>query len=71
MTEPNTSPIESAAPETEKPTPTQPASSDRIRIRAFELYEKRKDQPGDAESDWYRAEAEINAETESRTDVQK
>lgn len=71
MTEPDTTPIESAAPETEKPAATQPSSSDRIRIRAYELYEKRKDEPGDAESDWYRAEAEINAETESRTDVDK
>ncbi|MGZ5432279.1 MAG: DUF2934 domain-containing protein [Thermoanaerobaculia bacterium] len=66
MTEPTTSPIESAAPETEKPATTLSVGNDRIRIRAYELYEKRKDQLGDAESDWYRAEAEINAEIVTR-----
>jgi hypothetical protein len=33
--------------------------ADRIRIRAYELYEKRSGGSGDAESDWYRAEDEL------------
>lgn len=44
--------------ETTRPA-AQPVGEDRIRARAYELYEKRKDAPGDAESDWYRAEAEL------------
>jgi hypothetical protein len=72
MLEANTSPTAPAASETEKPAATQPAGDNRIRIRAYELFEKRKGDPGgDAESDWYRAEAEIIAETEPRTDVPK
>jgi hypothetical protein len=30
-----------------------------IRLRAYEIYEARGAEPGDPESDWYRAEAEI------------
>ena len=53
MTEPATS--------TETRTETgQDAVEERIRIRAYELYEKRDGEAGDAESDWYRAETEIN-----------
>ena len=36
---------------------------DRIRIRAYELYEQRNGGPGDPDDDWYRAEAEINPKT--------
>ena len=39
---------------------TQPPLDDqRIRVRAYELYEKRNGGAGDAESDWYTAEAEL------------
>ena len=68
MSEVTPSPTESADAETGK---TAATGSDRIRIRAYELYEKRKDQPGDAESDWYQAEAEIAAETASKADIPK
>lgn len=39
-----------------------PATCDCIRARAFEIFEARRvaGQPGDAESDWLRAEAESN-----------
>lgn len=41
---------------------TQPPVDDqRIRVRAYELYEKRNGGDGDAESDWYKAEAELRA----------
>lgn len=41
-------------------TPASDAAGvDRIRTRAYELYEKRGGAPGDPESDWYQAEAEI------------
>lgn len=44
-------------------TPTEASSGeDRIRVRAYELYEKRNGAPGDAESDWYRAEAELEGD---------
>jgi hypothetical protein len=36
------------------------AVEERIRNRAYELYEKRNGEAGDAESDWYRAETEIS-----------
>ena len=39
---------------------SQAAIEERIRIRAYELYEKRNGEGGDPESDWYRAETEIN-----------
>jgi hypothetical protein len=35
---------------------------ERIRVRAYELFEKRNGGPGDAVSDWCAAEAELNAE---------
>jgi hypothetical protein len=35
---------------------------DRIRARAYELYLMRNGAPGDAESDWYRAEAELRGD---------
>ena len=38
---------------------TDQALEEKIRRRAFELYELRDGGEGDPESDWYRAEAEI------------
>lgn len=49
------------AARTETPTETS-SGEDRIRVRAYELYEKRNGAPGDAESDWYRAEAELEGD---------
>jgi hypothetical protein len=40
----------------------QVSSEERIRIRAYELFEMRNGSPGDAVSDWYLAEAELRAE---------
>jgi hypothetical protein len=40
-----------------------PVMEERIRIRAYELFEARMGQSGDAESDWFRAEAEIIEKT--------
>jgi osmotically-inducible protein OsmY len=34
----------------------------RVRTRAFEIFQKRNGGPGDAESDWYQAEAELQQE---------
>lgn len=45
--------------ETATPATTQPLEVERIRVRAYELYEKRNGGSGDAQSDWYRAEIEI------------
>ena len=36
-----------------------PVDEERIRVRAYELFEKRNGGPGDAESDWYAAAAEL------------
>lgn len=33
---------------------------DRIRLRAYEIYQARNGAPGDAESDWAQAERELN-----------
>ena len=42
---------------------------DRIRLRAYEIYEARNGAPGDALSDWVRAEREFNsADREATTD---
>lgn len=46
------------SPATQTPA-SDAAGIDRIRARAYELYEKRGGAPGDPESDWYQAEAEI------------
>lgn len=43
-----------------QPPASEAGGIDRIRDRAYELYQKRGGAPGDAESDWYQAEAEIN-----------
>lgn len=40
----------------------QPSTEERIRIRAYELYQQRGEAAGDAESDWYQAETEIVTE---------
>jgi hypothetical protein len=44
---------------TDAPATQQPVDDQRIRVRAYELYEKRSGVDGDAESDWYSAEAEL------------
>lgn len=36
---------------------------DRIRLRAYEIYQTRNGAPGDAESDWAQAERELNGRT--------
>ena len=52
-----------AEPATNTETKTETTlGEDRIRIRAYELYEKRNGASGDAESDWYRAEAELKSD---------
>lgn len=38
---------------------SQESIEEKIRNRAYELYESRAGAPGDPESDWYQAEAEI------------
>lgn len=48
--------------DTETKTQTTTIGEDRIRVRAYELYQKRSGAPGDAESDWYRAEAELKGD---------
>jgi hypothetical protein len=45
-------------PKTEVGSSTQPLE-ERIRARAYELYEQRAGAPGDPDADWYRAESEI------------
>jgi hypothetical protein len=39
---------------------------EQIRLRAYELYQKRQGNHGDAESDWYRAEAELREDEGQR-----
>jgi hypothetical protein len=39
--------------------PDSVASQDRIRERAYELYEGRGCEPGQDEQDWFRAEREV------------
>jgi hypothetical protein len=57
---------EAPAPQTNAPAasqevaaPSQGSMEERIRIRAYELYQNRASEEGDPESDWYQAEAEI------------
>lgn len=45
--------------EREQEAPVSQALEERIRMRAYELYELRAGAPGDPDDDWYRAEAEI------------
>jgi len=42
--------------------PIEPAREERVRQRAFELWEQRGRPIGSAEVDWFRAEKEIDAE---------
>jgi Protein of unknown function (DUF2934) len=52
-----------------KQVATTPASpDDRIRERAYELYQQRGEHPGSDVEDWLRAESEILAETEASVD---
>jgi DUF2934 family protein len=46
-------------PAEEKVLPKAPSTEERIRIRAYELFEARKGAPSDPVADWYQAEAEI------------
>lgn len=39
---------------------------DRIRVRAYEIYQGRNGSPGDPESDWCQAERELNGLADSR-----
>ena len=58
--------IETVTETTPAASPQNTGNEDRIRTRAYELYEKRNGAPGDAESDWYRAVAELkDAATET------
>ena len=59
-TKPQTQPTETETPQSQiRPLLTE----ERIRIRAYELYEKRQgNHPGDAETDWYQAVAELESE---------
>ena len=50
--------------QTTQPSTPQVIGEDRVRVRAYELYQKRNGAPGDPESDWYRAEAELRDEAE-------
>lgn len=45
----------------DSPVAQAPVDDERIRFRAYELYEKRNGGAGDAESDWYEAEAELRS----------
>lgn len=44
----------------DRPIPNE-ILEDKIRQRAYELYEQRNGAEGDPETDWYRAEAELVA----------
>ncbi len=59
--------VGSARPAAAQARAAKAIGEERVRVRAYELYEKRGGGPGDAESDWYRAEAELRNETAERT----
>lgn len=61
MSNHETARTDSAQPAKAGATAQPAAKDDLIRIRAYELYEKRDGAPGDPESDWYQAEAELEA----------
>jgi hypothetical protein len=46
--------------------PAIPISEERIRIRAFEIYQARNGGPGDALSDWLQAKRELESAAEVR-----
>jgi hypothetical protein len=50
-----------ASPAKSATLPQVSASQDRIRERAFEIFEKRGSEPGDDMQDWLRAERQILA----------
>ena len=52
-------PIEERAPQTNQGIQTTADLIDRIRIRAYELYEQRGRETGNEMEDWLRAEAEM------------
>lgn len=56
-----------AARREQKPSVEQPDREERIRARAYELYEARHFEDGHAEDDWFRAEAEISEELGERS----
>jgi hypothetical protein len=64
--QPLTSQPATSQPATRQPATRQETSEDRIRVRAYELYEKRNGAPGDAVSDWYRAEVELKGNAAER-----
>jgi hypothetical protein len=47
----------SSAPDDARPRPA--VGEEQIRLRAYELYQRRQGNPGDPQSDWFRAEAEL------------
>ncbi len=47
--------VETAQPK----LPTTESIQERIRLRAYEIYQARNGAPGDSEGDWYQAEEEI------------
>jgi hypothetical protein len=56
---------------TRKPTELTPELEQRIRDRAYELYEQRGREDGHDTEDWLMAEAEILAEVELTTQQQQ
>jgi len=52
----------SSAPD--KSRPRQLVGEEQIRLRAYELYQKREGNHGDPESDWFRAEAELREDSQ-------
>jgi Protein of unknown function (DUF2934) len=58
---------------TDRVTTVQAAvlSQDRIRERAYELYESRGGKPGQHEQDWFRAEQEILKRSKQTTSTAK
>ena len=44
---------------TPRPSTQSPSQEEKIRLRAYQLYEKRGGQNGSAQDDWLQAEAEL------------
>jgi Protein of unknown function (DUF2934) len=57
--------VENVAPESKKAANGN--LDEEIRRRAYELYEQRGGEHGRAQEDWFRAEAEVRARTNTRT----
>lgn len=49
------------APVMSKPVQFTPEFEEKVRLRAYEIYERRGATPGDALQDWLQAEAELSA----------